>query len=101
MPSKHSSALGEDSKQIPPSPDQELVSVLAIGDVIGKPGRQVVRNLLPDLRQQYQLDLVIANAENAAGGFGLTPDTAQELLNSGVDVLTSGTHIWAQKEIVS
>jgi len=71
-----------------------------VGDVIGKPGRKAVSKLLPDLRQQYGLDLVIANAENVAGGIGLTPNTATELLDAGVDVLTSGNHIWAQKEIV-
>jgi len=76
------------------------VLVLMIGDIIGKPGRQAVQKLLPDLRQQYGLDLVIANAENSAGGLGVTPDTATELLEAGVDVLTSGNHVWAQKEII-
>ena len=76
------------------------VSLLMIGDVIGKPGRQAVSKLLPSLRRQYGLDLVIANAENAAGGLGLTPATAAELLETGIDVLTSGNHIWARKEIV-
>ena len=76
------------------------MSILAIGDVIGRPGRQAVSELLPGLRQQYGLDLVIANAENAAGGLGLTPSTARELIDAGVDVLTSGNHIWAQKEIM-
>ena len=74
--------------------------ILAVGDIIGKPGRQAVRELLPYLRQQYGLDLVIANAENVAGGLGLTSTTAKELLDAGVDVLTSGNHIWAQKEII-
>ena len=74
--------------------------ISAVGDIIGRPGRQAVQELLPDLREQYGLDLVIANAENAAGGFGLTPNTAKELLDAGVDVLTSGNHIWAQKEII-
>ena len=74
--------------------------ILAIGDIIGKPGRQAVNELLLGLREQYGLDLVIANAENTAGGLGLTPTTARELLNAGVDVLTSGNHIWAQKEII-
>lgn len=74
--------------------------VLAIGDVIGKPGRQVVKRLVPSLRQQYSLDLVIANGENAAGGLGLTLSTAMELLDSGVDILTSGNHIWDQKDII-
>jgi len=71
-----------------------------IGDIVGKPGRQAVQELLPGLRQQYGLDMVIANAENIAGGLGVTPATARELLNAGVDVLTSGNHIWAQKDII-
>jgi metallophosphoesterase (TIGR00282 family) len=74
--------------------------ILAIGDVIGKPGRQAIHDLVPDLRKEYGIDLVIANGENVAGGFGLTIATAQELLDDGVDVLTSGNHIWAQKEII-
>jgi len=74
-------------------------SVLAIGDIIGRPGRQAIDVLLPRLRREQGLDLVVANAENAAGGFGLTLVTARELLDAGVDVLTSGNHIWAQKEI--
>lgn len=74
--------------------------ILAIGDVIGKPGRETVRKLLPDLRQQYKLNLVIANAENTAGGMGLTLATAKELFDAGVDILTSGNHIWDQKEII-
>jgi len=74
--------------------------ILVIGDIIGRPGRQAVHSFLPDLRQQYGLDMVIANAENTAGGFGLTSDTARELLGAGIDVLTSGNHIWAQKEII-
>jgi len=76
------------------------VLILAVGDIIGRPGRQAVNELLPSLRQQYGLDLVIANGENVAGGLGLTSTAAQELLNAGVDVLTSGNHIWAQKEII-
>ena len=71
-----------------------------IGDIIGRPGRQAVKELVPDLRKQYGLNLVIANAENAAGGFGLTSDTAEELIDAGVNVLTSGNHIWAQQEII-
>jgi len=71
-----------------------------IGDIVGQPGRQVVKELLPGLRQQYGFSFVIANAENVAGGLGLTSTTAEELLSAGVDVLTSGNHIWAQKEII-
>ena len=71
-----------------------------IGDVVGQPGRRAVSRLLPGLRQELGLDLVIANGENAAGGYGITPDTAEELLHGGVDILTSGNHIWDQKEII-
>jgi hypothetical protein len=74
--------------------------ILTIGDVVGQPGRQAVHRLLPDLRRELGLDMVIANAENAAGGFGLTSAVARELMEAGVDVLTSGNHIWAQKEII-
>jgi len=76
------------------------VLVLAIGDIIGRPGRQAIHKLLPGLRRQYGLELVIANAENAAGGIGLTLATADEILNAGVDVITSGNHIWAHREII-
>jgi metallophosphoesterase (TIGR00282 family) len=76
------------------------MQILVIGDIIGKPGRQAVQKLLPGLRKQFQLDLVIANGENTAGGFGLTLATAQELLAAGVDIITSGNHIWDQKEII-
>ena len=75
--------------------------IMMIGDVIGKPGRTAVRKLVPDLRSEYGIDLVIANGENAAGGIGLTPDTADELFVSGVDLITSGNHIWAHKEMVA
>ncbi len=74
--------------------------ILALGDIIGRPGRRAVRELLSDLRGQYGLDLVIANAENVASGLGLTSATAKEVLDAGVDVLTSGNHVWAQKEII-
>ena len=71
-----------------------------IGDVVGKPGRRTVRELLPGLRHEYGLDLVIANGENSAGGLGITLGTAQEFLDSGVDVITTGNHVWAKKEII-
>ena len=71
-----------------------------IGDVIGKPGRKAVRELLPNLRHEFQLDIVIANGENTAGGFGITPETAKDLFESGVDVITSGNHIWKQRDII-
>jgi len=75
--------------------------ILAIGDIIGKPGRKAVEEILPGLYSEYNIDLVIGNGENAAGGLGLTPSTAEELFNSGIDVITTGNHIWAYKEIIS
>jgi len=74
--------------------------ILAVGDVVGKPGRQACVRLLPALRQEHRLDLVIVNAENSAGGLGVTPSTAEELMAAGADVLTSGNHIWTHKEIL-
>jgi len=76
------------------------MKILAVGDVIGKPGRQACAALLPDMREQYQLDLVIINVENAAGGRGVTPSIAEQLLDTGADVLTSGNHVWAFREII-
>lgn len=71
-----------------------------VGDVIGRPGRRAVKALLPGLREEHGIDLVVANGENAAAGFGLTIEVAQELFDSGVDVISSGNHIWDQKEII-
>jgi metallophosphoesterase (TIGR00282 family) len=73
--------------------------ILMIGDVVGKPGRKAVGALAPVLRAELALDLIIANGENAAAGRGLTQKTARELFAAGVDVITSGNHIWDQKEI--
>lgn len=67
--------------------------------MVGKPGRRIVESLLPGIREEHHVDFVVANGENAAGGRGLTPGTAQELLDSGVDVITSGNHIWNHREI--
>ena len=74
--------------------------ILMIGDIIGQPGRRAIHRVLPDLRSEYDIDMVVANGENTAGGFGITVETAEELLDSGVDILTSGNHIWDQKEII-
>jgi hypothetical protein len=72
---------------------------LVIGDIIGKPGRLAVGHVLPDLRHELDLDLVIANGENVAAGAGLTPSLAEELFDAGIDVITSGNHIWDKREI--
>jgi len=70
-----------------------------IGDVVGKLGRRTVAALLPEIRRDRAVDLVIANVENAAGGRGLTPQTADDLFKAGVDIMTSGNHIWENREI--
>ena len=77
------------------------MKVLFIGDVVGEPGRRAVRHLVPQLRQQHAVDLVIANGENAAGGSGVTLATAAELFAGTVDIITSGDHLWDQKEVVT
>jgi len=76
------------------------LKILVMGDVIGKPGREAVKETLPRLRDEYGITLAIANGENAAGGIGLTPGTAQELFDSGIDVITTGNHVWAHHEVI-
>jgi 2',3'-cyclic-nucleotide 2'-phosphodiesterase len=76
------------------------VRILFIGDIVGKPGRKAVRQLLPKLRERLQPDIVLANGENMAGGAGITRDTAQEMFNLGVSALTTGNHVWDQREAV-
>ena len=74
--------------------------ILFIGDIFGSPGRSIVRDHLADIVSGQKIDLVIANAENAAGGFGVTPSIAEELLELGIEVLTTGNHVWDKKEII-
>ena len=74
--------------------------MLLIGDVIGKPGRRALEATLPPLREKEQLDFVVVNGENSAGGFGMTEATADAMLEAGADAITSGNHIWDQREII-
>ena len=74
--------------------------VLFIGDIVGKPGRKAVRVLLPGIVGRYTVDIVIANCENAAGGFGITRKVVDELYSNEIDILTSGNHIWDKKEVI-
>ncbi len=76
------------------------MKILFIGDVVGSPGRQAVAQLVPKLREQHRIHFVIANGENSAGGSGITPATASELFSAGVDAITSGDHLWDQKEVM-
>jgi len=75
------------------------MKLLFIGDIVGSPGRKALAELLPGLRAQHGLDVVVANGENSAGGNGITPDTAAEIYAAGVDVITCGDHLWDQKEV--
>ncbi|MGH2531869.1 MAG: TIGR00282 family metallophosphoesterase [Thermomicrobiales bacterium] len=79
--------------------DPETIRVLAVGDVVGSPGRRACRRILPGLRQELDADLVVINGENSAGGRGLTNRTARELRDAGADVITTGNHVWARPEI--
>lgn len=74
------------------------MNLLFIGDISGRPGRRILQKELPLLKEEFGVDLVVANCENAAGGFGITEDIVQELLSFGIKVLTSGNHIWDKKE---
>ncbi len=77
-----------------------LTTIIFIGDVVGKAGRRAIKTLVPALKNEYHAHLVVANGENAAGGFGLTAGIADDLFAAGIDVLTSGNHIWQQKDIL-
>lgn len=74
------------------------MKIVFIGDIVGEPGRRAVRQLLPPLRASRGVDFVVANGENSAGGSGITQETAAEIFSSGVDVITTGDHVWDQKE---
>ena len=76
------------------------MNILFVGDIVGRPGRELIRKGLGALTERYAVDLVIANAENAAAGFGVTKDIGDTLLEAGIDVMTSGNHIWDKKEVV-
>jgi 2',3'-cyclic-nucleotide 2'-phosphodiesterase len=75
--------------------------ILFIGDIVGKSGREAVRALLPNLTDKFKTDVVIANGENAAAGFGITENTASEIFACGVDIITTGNHVWDKKEAVT
>ncbi len=76
------------------------MNILFIGDIFGRPGRTIVKQRLPELVRQQSVDLVLANCENAAAGFGITPPLAEELFELGIDVMTTGNHVWDKREII-
>lgn len=75
------------------------MNILFLGDIVGRPGRKTVQTLLPGIKEELKIDMVIANGENIAGGFGITPPLMYEMFSAGIDVFTSGNHIWNKKEI--
>ena len=75
------------------------MNILCIGDIVGRPGREALVKLLPEIRKELSIDFVIVNAENASGGSGLIPKNAEEILKAGVDVMTMGDHVWDKQEI--
>ena len=77
------------------------MKILFFGDIVGRSGRDLLLVRLPDLRRQLNADFVIANAENAAGGFGITPKICAQLYEAGVDTITTGNHVWDQRETIS
>jgi hypothetical protein len=79
---------------------RDKLNIFFVGDIVGKPGRRAVRELLPSIIDEYAVDLVIANGENSSGGFGITPEIAEELVGLDVNVITSGNHIWDNKSII-
>ena len=82
-------------------PGRQEFQILALGDVFGNPGRKELARQLAGIVAEEKIDFVVANGENASGGLGITPSIAEELFNLGIDVLTSGNHIWKHKEIQS
>lgn len=76
------------------------LNVLMIGDVAGKPGLQALKTVLPRLVADRRIDFVVANGENAAGGLGITPELARDMLKLGIDCITTGNHVWRQREII-
>jgi metallophosphoesterase (TIGR00282 family) len=76
-----------------------LLTILFVGDIVGRPGRRILKAFLTELRRAEMVDLVIANGENSAGGFGISLEVCQELLTTGVDVITLGNHTWDNREV--
>ncbi len=76
------------------------MKLLFIADIVGQPGRRAVKELVPRLRQEHRVSVVVANGENSAGGSGITPNTAKEIFEAGVDIITCGDHLWDQKEVM-
>lgn len=77
------------------------LNILIIGDIVGSPGRTILKEKLPSFTKDQNIDFVIANGENAAGGSGITPEVLHELTDAGVDAVTTGDHVWRKKEIMS
>jgi hypothetical protein len=80
--------------------EKKNIKILFIGDIVGRPGRNAVKNFLPELIKRHSVDFVIANGENLAGGSGMTYDTYKEMIGAGIDLFTTGNHIWKNKDMI-
>jgi metallophosphoesterase (TIGR00282 family) len=76
------------------------MNILMVGDIYGEPGRRALESQLPSIKREHDIDVTVVNVENAAGGFGVTPELCRGFLERGVDVMTSGNHIWDKKQII-
>ena len=76
------------------------MNILFVGDIFGSAGRRIVREHIGHVREAHNVELTVINAENAAGGFGVTPQIAEELFDLGADVLTTGNHVWDKRELI-
>src|SRR5882762_6940916 len=81
-------------------PSKKVMRILFIGDIFGRPGRTIVQERLHGLVREHSIGLIIANGENSAAGFGITPSLAEDLFELGIDVITTGNHVWDKREIL-
>ncbi len=77
----------------------KIFTILMLGDVVGRPGRKLLTRLLPSFRERHSIDCVIANGENSSGGLGIKQESMKDMLDAGVDLITSGNHVWHRKEV--
>ena len=91
--------MSKNGNRFPGQVTARPITVLCVGDVFGEPGRRAIEALLPKIKKQYDVDVAVVNVENAAGGFGVTQQIAESVLDLGVDVMTTGNHVWDKKEI--
>ena len=80
--------------------DKKILNVLFVGDIVGKPGKRIASQVIRKIKEERDINLVIANGENASGGFGITTSSAKKIFSYGVDCITTGNHIWDRKDFI-